>query len=190
MRVISPRSLVAITVAFVGLLHQECAIANPTKEETIKFLAEKINVTAVQFDSDTLTVDLSAIDSPCRLALTETHRTSAGQIQFADIAILDLKDINPTTITFAPVRSFGVFAELRYGLQSTNWLVQFFTTGKTQNISSKRIHYDKQSGGITKEDIRMVDRTQVLVKDQDTAQRVSKALDHLVRLCGGKNELF
>lgn len=162
---------------------------SPTKEETAEFLSTKIGMrhaepdisgksyweTRSKFSNDSCTITL------------ETDKYVNEVLVSRVVAEGDLSKIDPKR-----VRSFSVaentLTRFLYGSANPSHIVQLITTAEEKILTSTKFVFE--NGEQISEKSTLVDVQWVFTANADSAQRVEKAMKHLIAICGGKSELF
>lgn len=186
-------NLVAVLYFVLAILFvTTSADAGPTKKETIDFITNKtvLNVPEAWRGSkgdEGINTALTSNEDMCVLTYTTKFYDKANNLLHTEIEEVDLRNVNPNKLNYAKASNLTFnFYNINFGL------VMVETKEKKPLISYKKIV--TEHGKATSE--YRIDKTtnnsllQIITADYDSAQRVVKALRHLVTLCGGKDELF
>jgi hypothetical protein len=164
---------------------------SPTKEQTVEFLSQKIGMrhsepSGFSYGPDGWETKSSFSNDNCTLRL-ETSKSRGEKLDWRTVAEVGLSKIDPTQVgSFAVTRSQR--AKFFYGYENPAHIVQVATTGNEETVNFT--DYKFENGVQVSEKPTRVAHAWVFAANADTAQRVEKALRHLIIACGGKKELF
>ena len=156
------------------------AIAEPNKKETYDTIASDIVINSLPFDTghSTRRTKLSSNEDMCILTYTYEARDEYNNLRYTNQNIIDLKTINPATI------------RTRYNSSFKENSVYFETTNKKPLIILNSTHSNqmKATNKYSEDGITYHYFSTFLTVYPDAAERVAKALKHLVTICDGKDE--
>lgn len=156
--------------------------ANPSYEETYKFLREKLNTKS----SDGATTNFSEI-SPCSFKLHTTSSESSSSTEF------NARDIDPTMIVISN-RGGAVIAESIRREKTIKQNEVIIRSGVSRGLyealrSDNNYRCDNNSCKRIFKGTSVV-FNRIISPKSSNSSKVAKALRHIVKLCGGKGELF
>ena len=174
----------ALLIVAATILISANAYAEPSKEETYDFISNKLTINGIRIDefrrkmfgfviSNT---KLTASIDMCSITYTDDIYDINNKIIKSSVSTTSLKDINPKTITAQQHKSSYPYAIVEISTKSKKSLIE-------KNVTEYGVSGVKNKS----------DKTHYLglvTLDYDQATRVAKALEHLVTICGGKDELF
>jgi len=159
------------TLLFASLLTQVAAAQS--KEETEKFILEKLNGYKHYFFRVKYT--LSFHDGKMAMISDYSDRKTTGTK--VTTKTVNLADLNPANVkTNIPTRKDGI----------KEYNVQLFATGEKKTIDEKVVAKD----GWEHFSSDRYNWIYLHAKDERTMNQVAKAFRHLIKLYGGKEELF
>lgn len=186
-------SLAIIGSIVAILLPLPNAIAAPTKQETYDFITNKLVFKVkdasrwpILFKTNIIT-NLISNEDMCSLTYTISEYDKSDNLESIKQYDIDLRMLNPQRI------SKHKASDLESNMYNESFgLVQIVAIENKPIIKYKLIWSDnKKSANPSLIDVaKQLSFSQLLTLDYDSAERVKKALRHLVTICGGKDELF
>lgn len=155
------------------------ASAAPTKKDTYDFIANKVTYNSTEYDGRTKHYKLSADNNMCILSyVIETYDETNNWYSTYQQDI-DLMTLNPQTVDTGKTIIGHVVAKVE-------------TKEKKPLIKCTSTYSDKAKAkyDFNKDQTKYDASSLFYTKESDDARRVSKALKHLIFICGGKDELF
>lgn len=155
------------------------ANAEPTKKDTYEFIATKVTYSITTYDGETKNYKISSDDNMCLLSYAIETIDKDKNWQSTYQLNINLMTINPgTVVTGTTITGYTV--------------AQIETKEKKPLIKAISTYSDKAKAKYDwrKDDTKYNSLSFIYTKDSEDARRVSKALKHLITICGGKDELF
>jgi hypothetical protein len=146
--------------------------SSATLEETVKWLRSSLGSDIGSFSNEDVTIH-NTLDlvSPCTFSLTYEYEFSALGSGSRSVYRFSLKDIDPL------------------GIKTEHNNLTLYTSLREKKVT---IHtYDAKSGNVIKDHGEWkTDNVITSLKDAESAKRVAKAFEHVIKLCGGKVDPF
>lgn len=183
---IVPAAALVMLACMSGLRAQPA----PSIAETYKFVAEKTAIAYAARDPlsgkmEGVTGALTADRSMCTLTYVKTMTVAEQPVRVWEFTA-NLSQINPKMVRRLAIGKSD-FA-LVYGFSNPGVMVQIVTTGRKPTIESKNTSF--KDGVVLEEKSFSGPAQHFLTSDMESAERTVKAIEHLVRQCGGRDELF
>lgn len=183
-----PRAAAAHLIVLPLLAASALAQQPATKQATADFLKTKSSISYEWRDGDKVVgvkTELSVNVSECQMHYTRSRWKDSvlgSEIQ----THISLADINPNSIDTGAVRKTPY--ALLYGYDVPATFVVFATTQRKKTLL--RTVTDFKDGTASNPREIQASSDYLLASDGEDATRAARALKHLVKLCGGKDELF
>lgn len=185
--------ILAALVVALGSLAQ--AQDGPSYEETVSFLVSKVNIRSgdqnyyksYRFEELESCRFLYAADNFSTEGPNRTEYSQAQKI-ITSTAEIDFSELDPTT---NEISSHGVHVRSREGRNVISIQTTFFPAYYDYAAAAREKEVRCRSDGSCLEPASYFDRATFYTFDaNNNAPRVSRALEHLIRICGGREELF
>lgn len=171
--------LTFLTVIFLSLLATSTS-AEPTKEQTVDYILERINEVNLKQSKAIIRTASKQIEfkvrhfqyadiKDCRLTVKETKFENDALV-LENIFSVALSDLNPANVTV-----------------HDNLIVLYTSDDDLQVEMNARSRQDQEGQWRTDSD--MTDEVRI-VFSKGQGDKLSRAFSHLIKLCGGKEDLF
>lgn len=161
-------------------------LAEPTKQETINFIQNKTNLVWTDNKSGKRDKKEKISISDCSITHVTHYYLADGQPTYKKIA--ELKHFDPTLTKFDKYNTVNIYT--REHLKKVDEYVEATDDFDFKQYVKWGYKHNKQSNTLSHKNYSYSILTYVLSPEEINGPKVLKAFNHLIKLCGGKGELF